>query len=54
VERYWQLLAIINGQQPFPAAVPAFQWLLAALRATVLARDDQARTGAHINQLCAA
>jgi DNA-binding transcriptional MerR regulator len=33
VERYWQLLAILNGQPPFPAAVPAFEWLIAALRA---------------------
>jgi DNA-binding transcriptional MerR regulator len=33
VERYWQLLAILNGQPPFPPAVPAFEWLIAALRA---------------------
>jgi len=33
VERYWQLLAVLNGQPPFPAAVPAFEWLIAALRA---------------------
>jgi DNA-binding transcriptional MerR regulator len=33
VERYWQLLAIINGQPvPLPA-VPSFEWLIAALRA---------------------
>lgn len=34
VERYWQLLAIINGQPPQPPVVPAFDWLIAALRAT--------------------
>jgi DNA-binding transcriptional MerR regulator len=33
VERYWQLLAILNGQPPFSPAVPAFEWLIAALRA---------------------
>jgi DNA-binding transcriptional MerR regulator len=35
VERYWQLLAILNGQPPFPPAVPAFEWLIAALRANL-------------------
>jgi len=33
VERYWQLLAIINGWPAPPAAVPSFEWLIAALRA---------------------
>jgi DNA-binding transcriptional MerR regulator len=33
VERYWQLLAVLNGQPPFPPAVPAFDWLITALRA---------------------
>ncbi|GHE41513.1 MerR family transcriptional regulator [Streptosporangium violaceochromogenes] len=33
VERYWQLLGVINGRPPFPSAVPAFAWLAAALRA---------------------
>jgi DNA-binding transcriptional MerR regulator len=32
VERYWQLLGVLNGQPPFPPAVPAFEWLMAALR----------------------
>jgi DNA-binding transcriptional MerR regulator len=32
-ERYWQLLGIINGWPPFPAHVPAFEWMIAALRA---------------------
>ena len=32
VERYWQLLGMLNGQPPFPPAVPAFEWLIAALR----------------------
>ncbi|MEU6409179.1 hypothetical protein [Microbispora sp. NPDC046933] len=33
VERYWQLLHLLKGQKPSPPAVPAFEWLLAALRA---------------------
>jgi len=33
VERYWQLLAIINGQPAPPSVVPVFDWLIAALRA---------------------
>jgi DNA-binding transcriptional MerR regulator len=32
-ERYWQLMGIINGWPPFPAHVPAFEWMMAALRA---------------------
>ena len=39
VERYWQLLAIINGWPQPPSAVPAFEWLIEALRA------DTARAG---------
>jgi hypothetical protein len=35
-ERYWQLIAVINGQTPSPSVVPAFEWLIAALRATIL------------------
>ena len=35
VERYWQLLAIINGWPAPPAAVPSFEWLIAALRASL-------------------
>lgn len=31
-ERYWQLLAIVNGWPPVPATVPAWEWLIAALR----------------------
>jgi len=34
VERYWQLLAIINGQPVPPSVVPVFDWLIAALRAS--------------------
>ncbi|MGW4463331.1 helix-turn-helix domain-containing protein [Micromonospora sp. NPDC004704] len=34
VERYWELLSLVNGVAPAPPAVPAFTWLLAALRAT--------------------
>ena len=33
VERYWQLLAIINGQPVPPTMVPGFEWLIAALHA---------------------
>lgn len=33
VERYWQLLSTLNGRPPFPPGVPAFEWLIAALRA---------------------
>jgi DNA-binding transcriptional MerR regulator len=32
-ERYWQLMAIINGWPPFPSAAPAFGWFAAALAA---------------------
>ena len=32
-ERYWQLLGSINGWPPFPAHVPAFEWVIEALRA---------------------
>ena len=31
-ERYWQLLAIINGWPPVPTTVPAWEWFIAALR----------------------
>ncbi|RLK59399.1 MerR family transcriptional regulator [Actinokineospora cianjurensis] len=33
VERYWQLLGILNGSAPFEPRVPAFEWFAAALRA---------------------
>jgi hypothetical protein len=33
VERYWQLLGVLNDQPPFPSGVPAFEWFIAALRA---------------------
>ena len=33
-ERYWQLLGIINGWPPIPSVVPAFEWVIAALRAS--------------------
>jgi DNA-binding transcriptional MerR regulator len=35
VERYWQLLAILSGQPVPPSVVPAFEWLIAALRASL-------------------
>ncbi len=31
-ERYWQLMAIVNGWPPVPTTVPAWQWLIEALR----------------------
>jgi hypothetical protein len=34
VERYWQLVGQLNGREPFSPAVPAFEWLIAALRAS--------------------
>lgn len=33
VERYWQLVAVINGWGAFPSTTPAFEWLIDALRA---------------------
>lgn len=32
-ERYWQLLAVINGWEPWPTMTPAFEWTIEALRA---------------------
>lgn len=32
VERYWQLIGVLRRQPPFPALVPATEWLIAALR----------------------
>lgn len=32
-ERYWQLVAILNGWPSIPSTVPAFEWAIAALRA---------------------
>ncbi|WP_117214327.1 MerR family transcriptional regulator [Allorhizocola rhizosphaerae] len=34
VERFWQLLGILNNRPPFEPAVPAYEWLIAALRAS--------------------
>jgi hypothetical protein len=33
VERYWQLLGVLNGWPQRAPSVPAFEWLIAALRA---------------------
>ncbi|WP_214102827.1 helix-turn-helix domain-containing protein [Acrocarpospora catenulata] len=33
VERYWALLGVLNGLDPFPPAAAAFEWFIAALRA---------------------
>jgi hypothetical protein len=32
-ERYWQLLAVINGWPPVPTAMPAWRWTIDSLRA---------------------
>jgi hypothetical protein len=32
-ERYWQLLALIHGEQPRPTTTPDYQWLAQSLRA---------------------
>jgi hypothetical protein len=32
-ERYWQLLAVINGWPPVPTRMPAWRWTIDALRA---------------------
>jgi DNA-binding transcriptional MerR regulator len=32
-ERYWQLLAVINGWPPIPTTMPAWGWFIGALRA---------------------
>jgi DNA-binding transcriptional MerR regulator len=34
VERYWVLLGVLNGWDPFPSHVAAFEWFIEALRAT--------------------
>jgi len=34
-ERYWQLMATINGWPQFPAQVPRAEWMAAALRARI-------------------
>jgi DNA-binding transcriptional MerR regulator len=33
VERYWQLLGVLNGWPERPATIPAFEWVIEALRA---------------------
>jgi hypothetical protein len=33
VERYWQLIGIINGWPPLPSLIPIYEWFVAALRA---------------------
>ena len=40
-ERYWQLLATINGWPPVPTTVPAWEWVIAALRAGATGRDPR-------------
>jgi DNA-binding transcriptional MerR regulator len=36
-ERYWQLMATVNGWAPVPTQIPAAEWLIAALRAAAKA-----------------
>jgi DNA-binding transcriptional MerR regulator len=33
VERYWQLMGVINGRPPFEPMAPTFEWVIAALAA---------------------
>ncbi|GAB2449434.1 MerR family transcriptional regulator [Streptosporangium sandarakinum] len=33
VERYWELMGVLNDRPPFPPRVAAFEWFAAALRA---------------------
>ncbi|GGQ02365.1 helix-turn-helix domain-containing protein [Streptosporangium pseudovulgare] len=33
VERYWELMGVLNDRPPVPPRVPAFEWFAAALRA---------------------
>jgi DNA-binding transcriptional MerR regulator len=35
VERYWQLLGILNDRPPFGGAVAPFEWMIAALRGSL-------------------
>jgi hypothetical protein len=35
-ERYWQLLATINGWPAIPSSVPAWEWFRAALQASLV------------------
>ena len=39
VERYWQLIGVINGWPPQPSRAPAYDWLIAAIRAHPAATD---------------
>ncbi|WP_067971949.1 MerR family transcriptional regulator [Nocardiopsis trehalosi] len=34
VERYWQLVGVVNGRPPFEPQVPVWDWFIAALRAS--------------------
>ena len=35
VERYWQLIGMVNGWPPQPSRWPAYDWLIAALRSSL-------------------
>lgn len=45
VERYWELLGVLNGWPAFKPSVPAFEWFVAALR-----RGAEGRAQHHIGQ----
>lgn len=34
IDRYWRLIAVINGWEPQDNLMPAYEWFMAALRAT--------------------
>ena len=36
VERYWELLGVLNGRPPFPKAAPMYAWVIDALRDEVM------------------
>jgi hypothetical protein len=33
VERYWQLIGVINGWPQMPSLTPVYEWFIAGLRA---------------------
>jgi hypothetical protein len=35
VERYWQLLGIVNGWPAVPSMMPAYEWFMSALNARI-------------------
>jgi hypothetical protein len=35
VERYWQLLGVINQWPYLPSVMPAYEWFMAALKSSI-------------------